>query len=141
MQRAVAVCVVVAEKNYSSPIEREFEGRRRLGWGQFMTQAEIEKLDFVAISDLLLTFRSIDRTMSNTRAPSCRYQFFVDGVPLKDAGMMIEVLPRPAEIFGIELYDSPSTIPLEYKTFGPGGKGNSGALCGVILVWTKRGKS
>ena len=79
----------------------------------------------------------------NMRMPAlrCPYQFYLDGVPLSGQ-RVFEALPRPGQIFGIEVYASPSTIPLQFKTFGPGGDGpRSGAYCGVILVWTRRGGS
>jgi hypothetical protein len=141
LRRAVAALdtMTISEKGWSSPIEREFDERRRLGWGQFMTQAEIENLNFVDLEDVLRTFRSVGTGAINTRA-SCQYQFFLDGVPLARLHLF-EALPRPSQIFGIEVYASPSTIPLQFKTLGRGDSPRSGAFCGVILVWTKRGGS
>jgi hypothetical protein len=141
LHRAVAALdtVTISEKGWSSPIEREFDERRRLGWGEFLTEPEIEKLNFVDLEDVLRIFRSVGSGGINTRA-SCQYQFFLDGVPLARLHLF-EALPRPSEIFGIEVYASPSTIPLQFKTFGRGGMGPSGAFCGVILVWTRRGRS
>ena len=43
------------------------------------------------------------------------------------------VLPGPKEIAGIEVFLSPGTIPLQYRTISGGG------FCGVVLVWTKDG--
>jgi len=132
--------VVVAEKGWASAIEREFEDRRRAGFGHFLTQAQLEKLNFVDLTDALLTVPGVGHDMLNTRIPflKCRYQFFLDGVPLNDQAVL-DALPRPGEVFGVEVYSGPATIPLQFKTFGPSVRPRSGSFCGVILVWSKRG--
>ena len=67
------------------------------------------------------------------RSMSCPYQVFVDGVKLPFPAKLDSDLPSPKEIFGIEVYSSAGTIPLQYKTTSGGG------FCGVILVWTRSG--
>lgn len=135
--------VVVAEKTFGSPIETEFEQRRRLGWGQFMRQADIAKLGFVEVSDLLRTFHSVTVTSSgavNSRlrpAVNCPYQFFLDGVPL--AAPVLDYVPRPSELLGIEVYAGIGTVPMAYQKFGTRDGRPGGAACGVILIWSKRG--
>jgi len=114
-----AVVVVV-----SHPPTRmaEFEERRKRGEGQFMTQAEIEKVNEPHTSDLLGRF-------TNRRA-RCVPQFFVDGVAIRMRDPDAD-LPTPKEIAGIEVYTNSATIPLQYKTMRAGG------FCGVVLVWTR----
>jgi hypothetical protein len=121
----------------------EFEERRKLGFGQFMTQAEIEKRNSVLVADLVRTFLSVDvltgpfshvainhRFGGTFRQNVCPFKVFLDGLAFPTPNL--DDLPSPKDIAGIELYSGAATIPLRYKTTG-------GAWCGVILVWTKGG--
>lgn len=134
--------VVVADKGGLWPIERDFEDRRRKGFGHFLTQDQIERLNFVDLTDVLMTVPGVSPIMTNTRDPflKCPYQFFLDGTPLNNH-KLVETLPRPSEVFGVEVYSGPAEIPLQFKTKGPNANPHSGSFCGVILVWTKRGKA
>jgi hypothetical protein len=141
LRRAVAELdtVVVADKGGLSPIEREFEQRRRSGEGQFLTQAQIERLNFVDLETLMRTFKAVAIGSDgpvNLRPPQCTYQTYLDGVALEPARIW-KALPPPSQLFGIEVYSGPTTIPLQFKPFGE----HTSAFCGVVLVWTKRGKS
>jgi hypothetical protein len=130
--------VVIAEKRYSMRMA-EFEGRRKAGFGQFMTQAEIEKRNSVSTSDLIRTFTSVNVVLS-TFPPGhyamsirggCPFQLYLDGVAVPTPNL--DDLPTPKSYAGIEVYAGPAQIPLQYKTTGGGG------FCGVILIWTKDG--
>lgn len=148
LRRAVAELdtIVVADKGGLSPIEREFEERRRLGEGQFLTQAQIETLNFVDLENVMRTFKAMAITGNgpvNLRPPQCQYQTYLDGVALEPARIW-QALPPPGQVFGIEVYSGPTAIPLQFKTLEGSAitsKGRANAFCGVILVWTKRGKS
>jgi len=137
--------VTVAARMPDSPLS-EFEQRRRLGFGQFMTREQIEKLHFVETSTYLLTFQStqlIGSTLLNRRdrpLKNCPFQFFLDGV-LVNTPDVFSQLPKPEELQGIEVYSGAATIPLQYKPLGDGqpSKLNAGSSCGVILLWTRRG--
>jgi hypothetical protein len=37
------------------------------------------------------------------------------------------------EIYGVEIYDGPSTIPVEFRSSLPNGS------CGLIMIWTRSG--
>lgn len=121
----------------------EFESRRALGMGQFMTQSQIENLNVVGTSDLLRTFHSVavfPRFVLNSRlmpALKCPMQFFVDGVAISvnDVG---SDLPPPHELAGIEVHANTATVPLQYASLGGGTVGRGGGFCGVVLLWTKR---
>lgn len=136
--------VTAAAPNFS-PMLRGFEDRRLHSQGQFMTADEIRKLNFVGLSDLLYTFKSVK--MGGGGVPlnarsffDCPYQWFVDGVIIPTPRNVDTELPPPSLIHGIEVYSTAGTIPVEYATFGDG-QGNlrrGGSFCGVILVWTKR---
>ena len=121
----------------------EFESRRALGFGQFMTETEIEKLNFVGTSDLLQTFHSVEVKgygVLNKRlmpALKCPMQFYVDGVSISVHNLDAD-LPVPHEIAGIEVHANTATVPLQYASLGGGTSGHGGGICGVILIWTRR---
>lgn len=111
----------------------DFDRRRALKRGQFLTRAEIEARNAVNLSDLLQTMRGI-RTecagftciIETSRSThGCRPAFFVDGRMSTTFGPTTPV----RDIEGIEVYLGPSEIPAEY--LGP----DSG--CGAIGIWTK----
>jgi hypothetical protein len=143
MSRAVAVLdtVVVATKPYTTRMA-EFEERRKVGFGQFMTQEQIEKRNTVYAKELLRTFMSVEirgEWAVNRRmgiptpiTKTCPFQFFIDGVAIPTPKLDAE-LPSPKEIAGIEVHASSATVPLQYKTASGGG------FCGVILLWTRGG--
>jgi len=132
----------------------EFETRRATGIGQFMTEADIHRLNFVETTGLLRTFLSMSvgtSTVKNIRTfglKECPMRLFVDGVPIVPNDLEVD-LPRPTELAGIEVHANSATVPLQYATAagarpyeritsGPA-QGNvpGGASCGVVLLWTK----
>jgi hypothetical protein len=138
--------VTITAKRYSMRMA-EFEEHRKLGFGQFMAQAEIEKRNTVYVGDLVRTFLGVDvgETIFGQIATShrfggtfeqgiCPFQVFLDGMPLS-APVNLKDLPSPKDLAGIELYSGAATTPLQYKTTSGGG------FCGVILVWTKDGST
>jgi outer membrane cobalamin receptor len=120
-----------------SPKFAEFEERRRLGFGHFLTQADIEKRIAVSLVDLLRGIPSVaiggDVALNLRDAPlrTCPFVVYLDGVVLGNKSLSL--LPRPSAIAGIEIYSGPSTIPLLYKS--------ANTTCGVILIWTKDGST
>jgi len=148
--------IVVAAKSVSIRMG-EFEERRKLGFGHFLTLADIEARNSVFLGDVLAAVPSVkiqegqfsQAAYSFRGAMLCPFQVFVDGVyfpptapppaPLTGPGFgrgpppgtnLLE-LPPLSNIAGIEIYSGAATIPLQYKR-GDGG-------CGVILLWTKAG--
>jgi carboxypeptidase family protein len=116
-----------------TPAMQEFESRRKLGEGHFITQAEIEKRNPVAVSDMFNGIPSVmvkGGMILNLRQDSCPFNIYVDGVKLPVGS--IDNLAVPQEVAGIEIYAGAATIPLQYKS-------PSGSFCGVILLWTRIG--
>jgi hypothetical protein len=111
----------------------DFDRRRALKRGQFLTRAEIEARSPVNLSELLQGMRGIRTecvgfTCSVETARSthgCQPAYFVDGRMSTTFGPSTPV----RDIEGIEVYLGPSETPAEY--LGP----DSG--CGVIGIWTK----
>ena len=134
---------VVVAANCQSARFADFDARSKLGLGQFMNQAEIEKRAKVFVTELIRTFQSV-RVVApggGTRyfaasarepigRPPCLLAMLVDGLPYEGD---LDNLPSPREIGGIEVYAGPATIPLQYKRTAPGNK------CGLIMFWTRDG--
>ena len=115
----------------------EFEDHRKLGQGQFMTQAEIEKRNAIYPEDLIRSFAGVNVVGGHALSKrmglrSCPMQFFLDGVAIRSPDLTSD-LPTPKEIGGIEVYVGSAMVPLQYKTTRGGGS------CGVILIWTRDG--
>jgi hypothetical protein len=125
----------------------EFEGRRKVGIGEFMTEEQIAARNSVFPTELFRGFRSVNVSPSRTGAitqyfalsareggnpqlGACPMQVYVDQVPLPSP-FNLDLLPPPKSIAGIEVYAGASTIPPQFAGSNRG--------CGVILVWTKDG--
>jgi hypothetical protein len=114
LHRALPVLdTVVATANRAPSRLQEFEDRRRLGQGKYLTQAEIERMNLVGTVDLLRTFSAYNRGTNPRGAglESCPYQYFLDGVPLQIRSLQAD-LPPPGQLAGIELYVNSATVPL-----------------------------
>lgn len=126
---------------------REFESRRKLGFGEFMDQAEIERKNAVFATELFRKFGTLNVSPSRTSAlteyfplskreggstslGACPMTVYLDQVPLPTP-FNLDLLPSPKEIAGIEVYAGAATIPPQFSGYNRG--------CGVILVWTRDG--
>jgi hypothetical protein len=117
-----------------TPAMTEFESRRKLGFGHFITQAEMDRPNVINVSDALegvLGVRVRGGSVSNTRS-GCMYQIYLDGVKMPAKGD-VNSIAVPREVAGIEVYSGPAEIPVQYKAIDGGG------FCGVILMWTRIG--
>ncbi len=138
--------VVVTERR-QSPRMREFDARRKLGIGEFMTQDDIERRAALEVKDLLRTFRTVNVSPSYSKGPmaeyfalgkrgggvmqgECAMTVLTDGVQMPKP-FNLNLMPPPREIAGIEVYAGSATVPAQYAAL------NSG--CGVVLVWTRDG--
>lgn len=136
--------VVVTEKAPSVRMS-EFEQRRKLGQGEFMTADDIKARNSVFATELFRKFKAVNVTPDNSgpitqyyaisareggnpQLGACPMQVYLDQVPLPSP-FNLDLLPPPHDIGGIEVYAGASTIPLQFAGYDRG--------CGVILVWTK----
>lgn len=127
----------------------EFERRRQLGLGKYLTATDLERRGSIDIATVLRGFMSLavvrdDNTgvtsLQNRRdqgdmiyaqgAGACAVQVIVDNVPMPHE-VDVELLPRPREIAGIEVYGGPSGTPSQF--------GGIDRRCGMVLIWTKDG--
>lgn len=130
----------------SSPTRQDFDARRALGRGKFMTEEEIDKRSSAGATELLRTFSAVNVVAPlgsrSASAPvyyamsrrdgtnSCPMAVVVDGFQ-RPIPYDLSELPSPKEIMGIEVYAGNATIPVQFARW------NSG--CGLILVWTRDG--
>jgi hypothetical protein len=130
--------VFVTERTLS-PKLREFEERRKLGFGQFFTRADIDKINPVSTGDVLRRALALRVSANGQAVGSSRYgcptPIYVDGVAVGPGSLA--AAPAPGEIAAIEVYAGPSTVPvwLAKGTLGS----NTG--CGAVVIWTRDGSA
>lgn len=119
-----------------------FYERRQRGLGQFITEAEIDRLPAARTTDLLRRMRGIrvvcssrgltrcvpvvTRAAGSLRGTRCTPQIYLDGMRMRGFGID-DVIPEDLE--GIEVYTGPSQVPPRF--------GAISARCGVIALWTR----
>jgi len=140
--------VRVTERRESKTL-MEFERRRQLGLGHYLTAADIERRGSLDLATLLRGFAEVavvrdDATgvtsLQNRRdqgnmlaasgAGACAVQVVVDNIPMPRE-VDVELLPRPKEVAGIEVYGGPSGAPAQFA--------GTDRACGMVLIWTKDG--
>jgi hypothetical protein len=137
--------VAVNEKALAnSPMLAAFERRRLLGSGssRYVTREDIEQLRPLRLSDVIRTIPSVTLMMDGTKpipmnrrgislgGLGCGYQIGVDGHLMEGGFDMNSV--EPAEVYGVEVFPGPATVPMEYRS----SRRSSG--CGLIMIWTRR---
>jgi hypothetical protein len=114
------------------------------------SREDIRKRNPVDIWQLLTTIPSIrvvdsgTVTVESTRSwrptpgftmEKCYLLILVDGMAMTPTpgqkAFDLRLLPKPDEIFGVEVFAGPSNIPPQYLRFG------DGTWCGAIAVWTR----
>ena len=135
---------VVARAGRRRPaLLREFDARRRIGYGQYLTAQEIDGewtrplADVVAVrfAGLRSTADSTGRTrlystrstgLLSDRFPNrCPIDVYYNGVYARDGDID---LPSPIDVAALEYYGK-SAAPPQYRRVGK--------ACGVLLVWLK----
>ena len=91
----------------------------------------------VADRDNIVVARSQRAFVTTSNSP-CFLQVMIDGVMMNKgsgsnsySGFDLRELPPPEQIHGVEVFNGPASIPVQY-----GGEG-AGKWCGLIAVWTK----
>jgi len=140
--------LVTGERAESSPRLAGFERRSRGGVGTFIRRADIEKYHAVSTTSLFLRItgvRIVDsagiKLLASARgvrvssraniadlAP-CYLAVGVDG-QLKEWGFSVNEID-PQDIFAIEIYNGPSSIPRELLSLSQNG------YCGLVMIWTR----
>ena len=119
-----------------------FEARRRVGFGTFITEADITARHLRKTSDALRLIPGVRVTpgffgttiviaraeSSRLRGGPCHPKVLLDGTVMPDP-VDLDLLLVPEDIAAIEVYKGPAATPAEF--------GGVGAACGVIAIWTK----
>lgn len=114
---------------------REFEQRRKFGFGRYLDEAAIEKRHPMETSDLFRMmpgFRvsgfGLDARIVSSRGShsfgggSCAANIVIDGIQHQDINLL-----APESIGAVEAYPGPAGAPMQYDS-----------ACGVVVIWTKR---
>jgi hypothetical protein len=139
--------VSVREKESPALHVADFERRRsQKNGGTFITRDQIENSPPVQTADLLRRVPSVEvrtkgmRTVVISRRGPMSVLITPDQcvVPLGRDGLVLgpeySINDIPAtEIYGIEIYGGPATIPTEFRSSLPN------ANCGLIMIWTRTG--
>ncbi len=81
---------------------------------------------------LVISRRMLSADLNPVAGAPCYMRVAIDGYLLPETKVNLEqVLPRPSEIHGIEVFAGPARIPPEYSA------GGTNMFCGLIVVWTK----
>jgi hypothetical protein len=139
---------VVTNATAKAPVHVEaFETRRAAkNGGVFVTREDIQKNPPTQTIDIFRRVRGVDvrtKDMQNMvvssrgmisaklTADMCAVPIGRDGLIL-GPGYNLNDIPVN-EIYGIEVYDGPATLPVEYRGSLPNNN------CGLIMVWTRSG--
>jgi len=128
---------VTAQRVYTRPLP-EFERRKRMGFGRFFDETDIERRKPNFLTDLLRTLPGVyvvpsvwggdDVLMRGSGLAMCRPDLVIDGGrQLNDPAFPVNSLVWANEIRAVEVYARPSQVPAQFQTM-------SG--CGAIVVWT-----
>lgn len=120
--------------------EKDFDQRRRAGFGRFFTAADVLRERPPHVTDLVRRApgvrldpgrRGYAVRMLDGKGGFCSPSVVLDGAPTPGGADELDLLVRPEEVAGVEVFRGAVGAPLEY-----GGLQNSG--CGEVLIWTKR---
>jgi hypothetical protein len=145
--------IVASRQQRASPVLENFHQRASSGTGHFITRAEIEVRRPATVSALLATIPGVRvepgvrgggrRILMGrgTQTRDCPAQIFVDGFLVNrrdgisgaDLGFSVDDVVNPGVVEGIEVYQGVSGIPAEFL--------NADARCGVVAIWTRRGRT
>lgn len=110
---------------------REFERRRSMGLGSFITREEIEESSPLEVTELFQGTPGV-RIIRDAQGDGhlvlrgrCRPNVYIDGIAT-DATLSLDLSLRPDDVEGIEVYTTDSA-PAQYAR----------NACGVVLLWTR----
>ncbi|MEP6690244.1 MAG: TonB-dependent receptor, partial [Gemmatimonadaceae bacterium] len=127
-------------------IMQGFAERMRFGIGRFLTAEDIERRQpqsacsvFYTVPGLLVSQSRSRRGVSSASCSiamrsassmgSCAPIVYLDGLPIAGGSSDLDLILRPDQVFGIEVYRGPAEIPARFNA--------TGSSCGIILIWHK----
>ena len=130
--------VVVQDRRtrYEGP-HANFNRRRDMGFGRFITRDDIEKRQAMRTTDLLRSLPGVYVSPGRTgisqvrlRGNSCAPFVWLDGSPALAGYLDVDSFD-PNTLEGVEVYSGVGTVPVELR--GPRGE----ERCGVIALWSR----
>ncbi|HET7229327.1 MAG TPA: carboxypeptidase regulatory-like domain-containing protein [Longimicrobium sp.] len=122
-------------------LEREgFYDREKMGFGRFMTAADIERRMAVQTTEifraipgvtLIPTGSSRYRLAVTRSGTNCSPSIILDNMPV-NATDELDDMVKPQDISGVEVYRGASEVPAQFMA--------SRNSCGLVVIWTKRGE-
>lgn len=114
-----------------------FYSRRERGFGYFIDRKRIDARDPARLADVLRMVPGVRldpatgrvRMRRGSAGSRCPVQFYLDGVP---AYRLHPDEVAVQDVAGVEVYRGPSEIPIAFL--------RGTASCGVIAIWTRRGR-
>jgi hypothetical protein len=137
------VIITDSAPRYTSQRLRQFEQRRSLGIGHFVTEAELRKDDGRRLGAALMRLPGLMVTARNGSVVStrggCSPDVYVDGVMGGAPIAMATVRGGRHTYPGVGLLDVTDFAAIEYYTPGesPAQFRGVGNACGVIMLWTR----
>ena len=153
------VNVKAPERKYISPALRDFEERRKQGFGHFIDEEEMRKNDQRKLIDVIVgympgikVFDGVGGSMTGqyiatsrkcgsgpafscrTGMEKCPVTMYLDGVLVFDVARGDPQMPDLAhfntrDYAAVEYYDGGASTPVQYNATSSG--------CGVLLLWTR----
>lgn len=123
--------VFVTVERRASGAMRDFERRRSLGIGSFITRQDIEQRRPHQVTDLFRTMAGVRIVRDRYGAArlllhgQCTPKLYIDGVASFE-GTSLDLILHPDDVEAIEIYTT-ATVPPQY----------SRGACGVLVVWTR----
>ena len=150
------IIVTAVRRRIVLPGLEDFERRYHSGWGRFVLEEEIRVRSPRRLSDVLefagtVVNGSLGFEGLRIRRTGCAPLVYLDGMsltrcsrgggppprpgegcdPAQEAFEVVNLI-HPTDVVAVEVYRGPAETPGQYL--------DSNARCGVILVWTRRGK-
>lgn len=109
-----------------------FLKRSKGGRGHFITPEQIARQPAFDVTDYLRTIPGLSIVPvggfgGEILIRNCSPTVFVDGMQVFQGASDLSSIVRPADVAGIEVYNSPTSTPFEFQKGG----------CGAVVVWTK----
>lgn len=135
VQTLSKVVVRDRQRDYTGPLA-DFNRRRDMGMGKFITRAEIDRRNAMRTTDMLrmipgiAVYQGPGGSSMSIRNSRCQPLVWIDGTPALSGPLDVDIF-APFTLDGIEVYKGPSEVPVELR--GPRGE----ERCGVIALWSR----
>ena len=135
-QKLAAIVVRERRRNVYTGRLAGFNRRRDLGFGRFITAADIDNQHPMRTTDLLRMIPGVYVSATGPtnrlriRNANCDPLVWIDGMPALAGYFDIDAFD-PRSLAGIEVYSGVATVPVELR----GTRGEE--ACGVVAVWSR----